>query len=338
MAIIRRGSETALRDVSWFWKPMIPVGKVTILEGDGGDGKTTLILTVAAGLSVGAPPPTLRDGKLLPADPIPPVTTFYLTNEDEIADSSLRRFIRAGGDPDRFTYSGEMEHHVTLNEPELRQIIQDSGARLIIIDPFQAFLPEKTHLNNITRMREIFTMLANVAKSTDTAIVLVGHLNKNESGKDIHRGFGSADIAASVRSILLVEMDKHRNRFVRAIKSNFDESDYSPIRLVFDENRCLSFEEPSKSSIWESNPSYSHSGDPSSDPSTKEIHLPRDERKRDLAESLLKEWLQSGPLPIAEIQKRLRKAGISFRTAQRARQRIGIVSTYVNNDLCWKLA
>ena len=365
MAIIRRGSETALRDVSWFWKPMIPVGKVTILEGDGGDGKTTLILTVAAGLSVGAPPPTLQDGKLLPADPIPPVTTFYLTNEDEIADSSLRRFIRAGGDPDRFTYSGEMEHHVTLNEPELRQIIQDSGARLIIIDPFQAFLPEKTHLNNITRMREIFTMLANVAKSTDTAIVLVGHLNKNESGKDIHRGFGSADIAASVRSILLVEMDKHRNRFVRAIKSNFDESDYSPIRLVFDENRCLSFEEPSKSSIWvtaptcsrprfsagngepstepskssiwESTPSYSHTGEPSPNPSSKEFPLPRDERKRDLAESLLKEWLQPGPLPIAEIQKRLRKAGISFRTAQRARQRIGIVSTYVNNDLCWKL-
>ena len=323
---------------------MIPVGKVTILEGDGGDGKTTLILTVAAGLSVGAPPPTLQDGKLLPADPIPPVTTFYLTNEDEIADSSLRRFIRAGGDPARFTYSGEMEHHVTLNEPELRQIIQDSGARLIIIDPFQAFLPEKTHLNNITRMREIFTMLANVAKSTDTAIVLVGHLNKNESGKDIHRGFGSADIAASVRSILLVEMDKHRNRFVRAIKSNFDESDYSPIRLVFDENRCLSFEEPSKSSIWVTAPTCSRprfsagNGEPSTEPPAQELPILRDERKRELAESLLKEWLQSGPLPIAEIQKRLRKAGISFRTAQRARQRIGIVSTYVNNELCWKLA
>ena len=54
-------------------------------------------------------------------------------------------------------------------------------------------------------------MLANVAKTTGVAIVLVGHLNKNEGGKDIHRGFGSADIAASVRSILMVEMDKQRN-------------------------------------------------------------------------------------------------------------------------------
>lgn len=62
---------------------------------------------------------------------------------------------------------------------------------------------------SITKMRSIFTLLGNVAKNTGTAIVLVGHLNKSECSKDIHRGFGSADIAASVRSILMVEMDKN---------------------------------------------------------------------------------------------------------------------------------
>ena len=319
MAIIRRGSETVLLDVSWFWKPLIPVGKVTMLEGDGGEGKTTLILTVAAGLSVGQPPPTLQDGRLIPADLVEPVSTFYLTNEDEIADSSLRRFIRAGGDTSRFYYSGELEHHVTLNEPELRQIIEESGARLIIIDPFQAFLPEKTHLGNITRMREVFTMLSNVAKSTDTAIVLVGHLNKNESGKDIHRGFGSADIAASVRSILLVEMDKHRNRYVRAIKSNFDESDYSPIRLVFDENRCLSYQEV----------------DPAQ--RTELISAPRDEKKLSNTEALLQDWLKEGPLPVSEIRKRLHNAGISFRTGQRARLSLGVIKCSIGSDVHWKL-
>ena len=319
MAIIRRGSETPLLDVSWFWKPLIAVGKVTMLEGDGGEGKTTLILTVAAGLSVGQPPPTLQDGRLIPADPVEPVSVFYLTNEDEIADSSLRRFIRAGGDTSRFFYSGELEHHVTLNEPELRQIIEESGARLIIIDPFQAFLPAKTHLGNITRMREVFTMLSNVAKSTDTAIVLVGHLNKNESGKDIHRGFGSADIAASVRSILLVEMDKNRNRYVRAIKSNFDESDYSPIRLVFDENRCLSYQEV----------------DPAQ--RIKLTSAPRDEGKLSRAESLLQEWLKDGPLPVTEIRKRLHKAGISFRTGERACINIGAKNASAGKEVCWKL-
>ena len=322
MAIIRRGSETKLLDVYWIWKPLIPFGKVTMLEGDGGEGKTTLILTVAAGLSVGNPPPTLQDGRLIPAGPVEPISTFYLTNEDEIADSSLRRFLRAGGDASRFFYSGELEHHVTLNEPELRQIIEESGARLIIIDPFQAFLPEKTHLGNVTRMREVFTMLSNVAKTTDAAIVLVGHLNKNASGKEIHRGFGSADIAASVRSILLVEMDKRRNRYVRAIKSNFDESDYTPIRLVLDENRCLSYQE----------------ADPDQRPEEdKAAPAPRDERKLSRAESLLQDWLKEGSLPASEIQKRLRKAGISLRTGQRARLKLGIIRDSTGGEVRWKL-
>lgn len=63
-------------------------------------------------------------------------------------------------------------------------------------------------MGSITKMREVFTALANVAKKTDVAIVLVRHLNKSEGSKDIHRGFRSADIAAAVRSILMVEMSK----------------------------------------------------------------------------------------------------------------------------------
>ena len=94
MAIIRWGTETEIKEITWLWKPLIPFGKVTMLEGDGGDGKTTLILTVAAMLSRGELPPTLKEGKLVPADPVEPATTFYLTNEDEISDSSLRRFLR----------------------------------------------------------------------------------------------------------------------------------------------------------------------------------------------------------------------------------------------------
>ena len=100
MAIVRWGHETQIADINWLWEPMIPYGKVTIVEGDGGDGKTTLILTVAAMLSRGTPPPTLRDGHLYDATLREPITTFYLTNEDEIADSSLKRYERAGGDCD----------------------------------------------------------------------------------------------------------------------------------------------------------------------------------------------------------------------------------------------
>ena len=208
MPIIRWGHETEIVDIDWCWKPYLPYGKVSIIEGDGGDGKTTMILTVAALLSQGIQPPALERGHLLEPKQTQPITTFYLTNEDEVADSSLKRFIRAGGVAERFAYSGELQHHMTINEEELLSAIEETKCRLLIIDPFQAFLPEGTNMSSVTKMRAIFTTLGNVAKRTGVAIVLVGHLNKNEGSKDIHRGFGSADIAASVRSILMVEISE----------------------------------------------------------------------------------------------------------------------------------
>ena len=315
MAKIRWGYETEITDIDWLWKPLIPFGKVTIIEGDGGDGKTTLILTIAAMLSQGIKPPTLQEGHLCAAEQIEPITTFYLTNEDEISDSSLKRFQRAGGDTKRFAYSGELEFHVTLREEELREIINETSARLLIVDPYQAFLPAGMHMGNIANMRSVFTMLANVAKSTGTAIVLVGHLNKNEHGKAIHRGFGSADIAASVRSILMVEMDKEKNRYVRAIKSNFDESDYSRIQLVFDPERRLTFAEVEEEKQEESG------------------LVPMISR----AELMLSLLLEKGPLPVSEIKGFMKQKGICEKTAQRARARIGAVQYRDHGVPFWDL-
>ena len=314
MPIIRWGNETEITDVEWLWKPMIPYGKVTIIEGDGGDGKTTMILTIAAMMSQGIQPPALEQGHLLPTQTVEPITTFYLTNEDEVSDSSLRRFVRAGGITTRFAYSGELQHHMTLIEDELLEAIRQTNARLLIIDPFQAFLPEGTNIGSITKMRSIFTMLNNVAKQTGVAIVLIGHLNKSEGSKDIHRGFGSADIAASVRSILLVEIDKKdKKRYVRAIKSNFDESDNTPVELVFDKNRRLSFQEKESDDIVEEH----------------------DFTQIEHASIILNTLLSNGPHKVSDIKQILNEEGISAKTAQRARKRIGASQTYVNGTPVW---
>lgn len=330
--IIKWGHDTRIMEVDWLWKPFIPFGKVTIVEGDGGDGKTTMVLSIAAMMSRGIQPPALERGHLLPSEKTAPITTFYLTNEDEVADTSLKRFVRADGDIHRFAYSAEMQHHMTLTEEELLSVIGQTDCRLLIIDPFQAFLPEGTNLGSITKMRSVFTMLSNVAKRTGVAIVLVGHLNKNESSKDIHRGFGSADIAAAVRSVLMVEMDKNNRerRWVRAIKSNFDESDHTPVRLLFDENRKLSFAELDESETGVEQEVGSHSA-PASFP-------PHPVTKVDRAMAILKEALASGPVSIADARIILAGEGISEKTAQRARQRIGAVQEYINGVPCWTLS
>ena len=331
MPIIKWGHETEIIPVNWLWKPMIPYSKVTIIEGDGGDGKTTMILTIAAMLSQGIVPPSLIRGHLVEQPPCEPITTFYLTNEDEVADTSLVRFLRAGGDSHRFAYSAELQEHMTMTEENLMDVIEQSRAKLLIIDPFQAFLPDGTSMGSITKMRSVFTALANVAKKTNVAIVLVGHLNKSEGSKDIHRGFGSADIAAAVRSILMVQMSKRdrENRWVKTIKSNFDESDYTPVKLVLDDKRRLSFAE------------FSDPGSPDSSSDGSEGETGADGGKPvtkiEKAMIILAEILSDGPVPVSEINEIMDEDGIGSKTAQRAKTRIGAVQEYIDGLPVWVL-
>ena len=321
--IIKWGHETEVIDVSWLWQPFIPYGKISLIEGSGGDGKTTMILTIAAMISQGIMPPTLKDGELLPSQTCEPQTVFYLSNEDEVPDSSLKRFQRAGGNPKRFAYSGELQYHVTMREDELLSIIEQTGTRLLIIDPYQAFLPDEASINNITKTRPVFTMLSNVAKKTGCAIVLIGHLNKSEGKRDINRGFGSADIAASVRSILMVYADKRKQHFVKAIKSNFDEADFTTLQLVFDEEKRLSFEVANTThNIHEAN-----------EEDDAEFHS----NKAEQAVEFLREMLEHNPIPIAEIVRILEERGISNRTAQRARTIIGAQMVSIDGVRYWKL-
>ena len=170
-------------------------------------------------------------------------------------------------------------------------------------------------------MRTVFTMLANLAKTTGVAIVLVGHLNKNESSKDIHRGLGSIDIASAVRSVLMVEMDRkdHGFRTVRAIKNNFDESDYTPIRLLMDEERKLSFVELDDEE-FESTLSPA----PAS-------------TKTEAAATLLRKILKDGPVPVARLNQIMLTHKIGAKTAQRARHRIGAVQESADGVYVWRL-
>ena len=325
MVIIKRGSDTKLVDIEWCWKPLLPFGKISMIAGSGGDGKTTMILTVAAMLSNGMAPPALERGHLLPSQPCEPINIFYLTNEDEVADSSLKRFKRAGGDDSRFFYSGELQEHMTLEKEDLLHVINETKCRLMIIDPIQAFLPDGVQLTNQTKMRRVTTMLSNIAKDTGVAIVLVGHLNKNESSKIINKVGGTADLVASTRSVLLVEMSKRDRdvRWVKAVKSNFDESDYTPIRLILDDERRLSFAE--------------FGADEESDDADNPDEEPRPLTKTERAMQILEEALSDGPVSVSAIHDLMEDEGIGDKTAQRAKTRIGAVQDYIDGTAVWML-
>lgn len=339
--VIRWGKDTPPTTVEWLWKPFIPYGKLTIIQGDGGDGKTSLILKIAAMLTQGMRPPEMRYGKLQSSESIEPEIVFYASTEEEIADSALPRFRRNGGNDKLFAYSAESARHMTLSEDDICAAIESTKARLIIIDPLQAFLPKGVSLNNISKMRPIFTALSNAALSTGAAVVLLGHVNKNEYAKDIHRGFGSADIAAAVRSIILVEADANdltAPRTIRCIKSNFDESDFNSIRFKLDEDRRIQLlDGPGKKSITlgEAAGLYTSDGVTLFNDVSDGAHSEPTPLKK--ASDFLNELLDQGPVRASDVAESLVAAGISERTANRAKKKLGIKSIRINNGSYWTL-
>lgn len=187
--------------VEWIWYPYIPCGKITILQGDPGEGKSTLILHIAAILTKGA---TLPDGNKIQN----PMTVIYQCSEDSKGDTIKPRLERAGADCRKVAFIKDDDGDLTLDDERIELAVKMTGARLLVLDPIQAFIGKNGNMQSAVRMRETMTKLANIASEYACAIVLVGHMNKTNGGKNIYRGLGSIDIAAAARSVLLVARDK----------------------------------------------------------------------------------------------------------------------------------
>ena len=229
--------------VEWLWEPLIPFGKVTIVQGDKGTGKSTLMLTIAAMLSSGIKPPTMRNGKLFPSEKIEPQNVFCAPTGEELADCTLPRFICNGGDVNRFAYSDEFALRTLLREDDVRSAIEQSNAKLMIVDPVRAFLltDEMKYYSRSRRM--IHTMLSKIAAETGCAIVLVRYMNKTETAMRGCNGLGIMEIANYADSILLVENKERETglRTIRVMRSNYAESDRTPIGMKLDDERRLHF-------------------------------------------------------------------------------------------------
>lgn len=102
----------------------------------------------------------------------------------------------------------ESEHELTLCDKRLEQAINETGARLIILDPLQAYLGGNVDMHRANEVRPVFKRLCLMAEKTGCAVILIGHMNKAQSAKSSYRGLGSIDFRAAARSILLVGRSK----------------------------------------------------------------------------------------------------------------------------------
>lgn len=127
--------EVAVEEVEWLWYPYIPYGKLTIIHGDGGEGKTTLILRLAALLS---------RGEKLPCDDTArePIKIIYQTAEDGLGDTIKPRLLAGNADCSQIKVIDESEAALTMLDERVEKAIAETGARVIILDPMQAYLDQ----------------------------------------------------------------------------------------------------------------------------------------------------------------------------------------------------
>ena len=298
---IIRMSEVDTQAVEWLWEPYIPFGKVTIVQGNPGEGKTTFALRLAAACTTGR---TLPNRK-----PLPPFHVIYQTAEDGLGDTVKPRLMEAAADLDRVLVIDEAKQELSLSDERIERAIRQTGARLIILDPIQAYMGEKADMNRANEVRPIFRRLAEVAERTGCAVILIGHLNKAAGGQSAYRGLGSIDFRAAARSVLLIGRVK-REPNVRVVIH--DKSSLAP------EGKPVAFcLDPETGFEW-----------------IGEYDITADEllsgaggnnaTKTEQAERLILDLLADGKeLASEDIVKAAAEAGISERTVQNAKRNMG---------------
>lgn len=295
-------SDVKTTNVRWLWYPFIAIGKITLLQGDPGDGKSTLMMNLIAELSTGGATP---DGQAFGR----PQRVIYQCSEDGVSDTIKPRLEKSGADCRNVAFINEEIHSgLTLDDERIRQAIIDFRPRLVVIDPIQAYLGSDSDLQIAGRARRLMHRLSLWASTYDCAVVLIGHLNKKENSKGLYRSLGSIDVVAAARSVLQVERDLEDTdiRIVTQIKNSLGPSE-AVIRFEI---------RPQTGFSWLSVDTVPLS--------EKKEESPTFETKMDKAAYHIKEVLSQGDVASIEMYKLLEAEGISRRTAEVARKNMGI--------------
>lgn len=326
--VARLGAEVVvLADVEpervfWLWPGRIPLGKLALLDGDPGLGKSSIALDVAARLSTGVPMP---DGARPDLDG--PAGTVLLTAEDGLGDTVRPRLDAAGADPTRIVAlrairDGEEPGEDSSRLPTvadvaaIEQAVRDHGARLVVLDPLAAFLQSETNSYRDQDVRSALAGLAGLAERTGAAVVLVRHLNKSGGANALYRGGGSIGLIAAARSGLLVAADPDDETGARRVLAATKGNLAAPRPSL-----AYSLVPAGHSSVrvaW-AGASEHTAGSLLAAPADGEERTRLDEAR----EFLLAE-LEAGPVESRDLQRRARDAGIAWRTIERASSALGV--------------
>ncbi|MEY8321900.1 AAA family ATPase [Lachnospiraceae bacterium 46-61] len=299
-------------NVEWLWYPFIPYGKITIIQGDPGEGKTTLVLQIIAKLTKG--------DAIINGESKEPINIIYQTAEDGLSDTIKPRLVVANADCSKVLVIDDRETPLTMLDMRLEKAISETGARLVVLDPIQGFLGADVDMHRANEIRPVMKHIAEIAEKYRCAVILVGHMNKNSNGKSSYRGLGSIDFQAAARSVLIVGRVKGEPE----------------IRVVCHVKSSLAPEGKSIAFKLDKEAGFQWIGE--YDVSVDDL-LAADNRGQKLKEAkeFLKEILKSGSMTQKEISEEAENHGIKNKTLWNAKSDLKIESIKIGNQWFWML-
>jgi len=287
--------------VDWLWKPYIPLGKLTLLEGDPGVGKSWVSLAIARGVSLGRGLPGMQSGA--------PGKALLASAEDGLGDTIRPRLDAMKADVNRIV---AIDTPLTLDDAGFAQLegcVDTHKPSLLILDPLVAYLGAGVDIHRANETRAVMAQLARLAERFGIAVVAVRHLTKGGMSKAIYRGLGSIDITAACRSVLLAgcEAENSGNRALVHIKSNLALAGPS-----------IGYELKDGCFYWTGESSLTAAQILAADNGAGTSEL-------DEAVAFLRGELADGRVPAKDVYRDAQDMGVSRRTLERAKVQAGII-------------
>jgi len=308
--------------INWLWPNRIALGKLTMIAGDPGLGKSLLSIELAKHVTKGIRWPVDNT-------PCPTGDVILLSAEDDLADTIRPRLDAAGANPDKVYFlesiqeidkEGELikrgfslKRDVAAIEQTLEQNPQ---VRLIIVDPISAYLGGTDSHNN-SDIRSVLSPLSELANKKKVAIVVITHLNKGGGqGSAMYRATGSLAFVAAARAVFIVtrDQDDPERRLFLPIKNNLgtDREGFA-YRVIQADNGAPIID-------WENEYITINADDALAFLSNE------DKSERQEAVAFLEDELQKGAVEAKELFKNAEACGISKRTLCRAKSELGVES------------
>lgn len=318
-----RLDEVQPEKIDWLWKGRIALGKLTVLAGDPGLGKSFVTLDIAARISMGLAWPDSMDETHEPGGVV------LLSAEDGIADTIRPRLDAAGADVSRIAAIkavSEREHtgktsarsfDLTSDVEALEHAVRAvDNCKLVIIDPITAYLgATDSHKNG--EIRGLLAPLSAFAEKHHVAILMVSHLNKNTGGVAIYRTMGSLAFTAAARTVWIVAKDESdpRRRLMLPVKNNIapDTGGLAYSITMGDHDQPSVEWEPDRVEA-------------TADELLSHQHAHSEGGALEEAKQWLLDVLSDGPVPAVDLKLKAKRDGIAIRTLTRAKQSLGVVS------------